>query len=197
MSYNFKHIEKKWQKYWSENQTFKAENKTDLPKYFIMDMFPYPSGAGLHVGHPLGYIASDIFSRYKRLKGFNVLHPQGYDSFGLPAEQYAIQTGRHPKKTTDENIARYREQLDRLGFSFDWSREIRTSDKSYYKWTQWMFIKLYNSWYDNKTETAKDINELILTFSKQGNTNLDACQSKEFKTFSSDDWNSFEESKKK
>ena len=196
MSYNFKHIEKKWQKYWSENQTFKAENKTDLPKYFIMDMFPYPSGAGLHVGHPLGYIASDIFSRYKRLKGFNVLHPQGYDSFGLPAEQYAIQTGRHPKKTTDENIARYREQLDRLGFSFDWSREIRTSDKSYYKWTQWMFIKLYNSWYDNKTETAKDINELILIFSKEGNTNLDACQSEEFKTFSSNDWNSFEESKK-
>src|SRR6056300_1045377 len=196
MSYNFKHIEKKWQKYWSENQTFKAENKTDLPKYFIMDMFPYPSGAGLHVGHPLGYIASDIFSRYKRLKGFNVLHPQGYDSFGLPAEQYAIQTGRHPKKTTDENIARYREQLDRLGFSFDWSREIRTSDKSYYKWTQWMFIKLYNSWYDNKTETAKDINELILIFSKEGNTNLDACQTEEFKTFSSDDWNSFEESKK-
>ena len=196
MSYNFKHIEKKWQKYWSENQTFKAENKTDLPKYFIMDMFPYPSGAGLHVGHPLGYIASDIFSRYKRLKGFNVLHPQGYDSFGLPAEQYAIQTGRHPKKTTDENIARYREQLDRLGFSFDWSREIRTSDKSYYKWTQWMFIKLYNSWYDNKTETAKDINELILIFSKQGNINLDACQTEEFKTFSSDEWNSFEESKK-
>ena len=192
MTYNFKHIEKKWQKFWSENQTFKVENDSSLPKYYIMDMFPYPSGAGLHVGHPLGYIASDIYSRYKRLKGFNVLHPQGYDSFGLPAEQYAIQTGRHPKKTTEENISRYREQLDRLGLSFDWSREIRTSDKSYYKWTQWMFIKLYNSWYDNKIDSARDIDELISVFKIEGNKNIDASQSEELKIFSSDEWNSYD-----
>ncbi len=192
MTYNFKQIEKKWQKFWSENQTFKVENDSSLPKYYIMDMFPYPSGAGLHVGHPLGYIASDIYSRYKRLKGFNVLHPQGYDSFGLPAEQYAIQTGRHPKKTTEENISRYREQLDRLGLSFDWSREIRTSDKSYYKWTQWMFIKLYNSWYDNKIDSARDIDELISVFKIEGNKNIDASQSEELKIFSSDEWNSYD-----
>ena len=192
MTYNFKQIEKKWQKFWSENQTFKVENNSSLPKYYIMDMFPYPSGAGLHVGHPLGYIASDIYSRYKRLKGFNVLHPQGYDSFGLPAEQYAIQTGRHPKKTTEENISRYREQLDRLGLSFDWSREIRTSDKSYYKWTQWMFIKLYNSWYDNKIDSARDIDELISVFKIEGNKNIDASQSEEMKIFSSDEWNSYD-----
>ena len=195
MTYNFKQIEKKWQKFWSENQTFKVENDSSLPKYYIMDMFPYPSGAGLHVGHPLGYIASDIYSRYKRLKGFNVLHPQGYDSFGLPAEQYAIQTGRHPKKTTDENISRYREQLDRLGLSFDWSREIRTSDKSYYKWTQWMFIKLYNSWYDNKIDSARDIDELISVFKIEGNKNIDASQSEELKIFSSDEWNSYDSEK--
>ena len=192
MTYNFKQIEKKWQKFWSDNQTFKAENDSSLPKYYIMDMFPYPSGAGLHVGHPLGYIASDIYARYKRLKGFNVLHPQGYDSFGLPAEQYAIQTGRHPKKTTEENISRYREQLDRLGLSFDWSREIRTSDKSYYKWTQWMFIKLYNSWYDNKIDSARDIDELISVFKIEGNKNIDASQSEELKIFSSDEWNSYD-----
>src|SRR5210317_1335944 len=143
MSYNFKHIEKKWQKYWSENQTFKAENKIDLPKYFIMDMFPYPSGAGLHVGHPLGYIASDIYSRYKRLKGFNVLHPMGFDAFGLPAEQYAVQTGQHPAVTTDINIKRYKEQLSKIGFSYDWSREVRTSDPDYYKWTQWAFLQMF------------------------------------------------------
>ena len=192
MTYNFKQIEKKWQKFWSDNQTFKAENDSSLPKYYIMDMFPYPSGAGLHVGHPLGYIASDIYARYKRLKGFNVLHPQGYDSFGLPAEQYAIQTGRHPKKTTEENISRYREQLDRLGLSFDWSREIRTSDKSYYKWTQWMFIKLYNSWYDNKIDSARDIDELISVFKIEGNKNIDASQSEELQIFSSDEWNSYD-----
>ena len=192
MTYNFKQIEKKWQKFWSDNQTFKAENDSSLPKYYIMDMFPYPSGAGLHVGHPLGYIASDIYARYKRLKGFNVLHPQGYDSFGLPAEQYAIQTGRHPKKTTEENISRYREQLDRLGLSFDWSREIRTSDKSYYKWTQWMFIKLYNSWYDNKIDSARDIDELISVFKIEGNKNIDASQSEELKIFSPDEWNSYD-----
>ena len=164
MLYNFKEIENKWQKFWAENNTFKAQNNSKLPKFYILDMFPYPSGAGLHVGHPLGYIASDIYSRYKRLKGFNVLHPQGYDSFGLPAEQYAIQTGRHPLETTNENISRYREQLDRLGFSFDWSREIRTSNKNYYKWTQLMFIKLFNSWYDLNINKSRDIIELISIF---------------------------------
>ena len=143
MSYDFKKIESKWQNFWSKNQVFKVKNKSKLPKCYVMDMFPYPSGAGLHVGHPLGYIASDIYSRYKRNKGYNVLHPQGYDSFGLPAEQYAIQTGRHPDATTNQNIKRYREQLDRLGLSFDWSREIRTSDKQYYKWTQWMLSLIH------------------------------------------------------
>ena len=145
MKYNPSKIEAKWQKYWAENKTFQAENKSNKPKYYVLDMFPYPSGAGLHVGHPLGYIASDIIARYKRHEGFNVLHPQGYDSFGLPAEQYAIQTGQHPDKTTKENIARYREQLDKIGFSFDWSREVRTSDASYYKWTQWIFTELFLS----------------------------------------------------
>jgi leucyl-tRNA synthetase len=142
MDYQFKDIEKKWQQFWAENNTFKAENNTNKPKYFVLDMFPYPSGAGLHVGHPLGYIASDIFARYKRLKGFNVLHPMGYDSFGLPAEQYAIQTGQHPSVTTEANIATYRRQLDQIGFSFDWSREVRTSSPDYYKWTQWIFMQL-------------------------------------------------------
>ena len=140
--YHFNDIEAKWQKYWAENQTFKAENQSDKPKFYALDMFPYPSGAGLHVGHPLGYIASDIYARYKRHQGFNVLHPQGYDSFGLPAEQYAIQTGQHPRRTTDQNIVRYREQLDKIGFSFDWSREVRTSDPDYYKWTQWIFCSV-------------------------------------------------------
>ena len=146
MMYDFNTIEKKWQDFWAKNQTFKAENNSDKEKFYVLDMFPYPSGAGLHVGHPLGYIASDIYARYKRHKGFNVLHPQGYDSFGLPAEQYAIQTGQHPAVTTEANIKTYRRQLDQLGFSFDWSREVRTSDPSYYKWTQWIFIQLFNSW---------------------------------------------------
>ena len=146
MEYNFREIEAKWQSYWSQNQTFKANEKTDKPKYYVLDMFPYPSGAGLHVGHPLGYIASDIYARYKRHQGFNVLHPQGYDSFGLPAEQYAIQTGQHPAITTQTTIATYRKQLDKIGFSFDWSREVRTSNPDYYKWTQWIFIQLFNSW---------------------------------------------------
>jgi leucyl-tRNA synthetase len=161
-----------------------------------MDMFPYPSGAGLHVGHPLGYIASDIYSRYKRHKGYNVLHPQGYDSFGLPAEQYAIQTGRHPVETTNENIKRYREQLDRLGFSFDWSREIRTSDKEYYKWTQWMFIKLYNSWYDNNKDKSRSIDELIGIFEKSGNLNLFPNESESIENFSNNEWKEFSDSKK-
>ena len=164
MEYNFREIEKKWQTYWAENKTFKADNVSDKPKYYVLDMFPYPSGAGLHVGHPLGYIASDIFARYKRLKGFNVLHPMGYDSFGLPAEQYAIQTGQHPEITTKTNIARYREQLDKIGFSFDWEREVRTSDPAYYKWTQWIFIQLFNSWYNPVSNKAEPIANLIEKF---------------------------------
>ncbi len=169
MEYNFREVEKKWQKYWKDNQTFKTENKSSKPKYYVLDMFPYPSGAGLHVGHPLGYIASDIFARYKRLKGFNVLHPMGYDSFGLPAEQYAIQTGQHPEITTKTNIARYREQLDKIGFSFDWDREVRTSNPDYYKWTQWIFIQLFNSWYNPATNKAENISTLIEKF-KEGLT---------------------------
>jgi leucyl-tRNA synthetase len=164
MEYNFREVEKNWQDYWATNKTFRAENDSAKPKYYVLDMFPYPSGAGLHVGHPLGYIASDIFARYKRLKGFNVLHPMGYDSFGLPAEQYAIQTGQHPGITTKTNIARYREQLDKIGFSFDWEREVRTSDPSYYKWTQWIFIQLFNSWYNPETNKAENITTLIEKF---------------------------------
>ena len=161
MEYNFREVEKNWQAYWAKNKTFRAEDKSNKPKYYVLDMFPYPSGAGLHVGHPLGYIASDIFARYKRLKGFNVLHPMGYDSFGLPAEQYAIQTGQHPEITTRTNIARYREQLDKIGFSFDWDREVRTSNPDYYKWTQWIFIQLFNSWYNPETSRAENISTLI------------------------------------
>ena len=168
MEYNFKEVEKKWQAYWAKNKTFRAENKSVKPKYYVLDMFPYPSGAGLHVGHPLGYIASDIYARYKRHKGFNVLHPMGYDSFGLPAEQYAIQTGQHPEITTKTNIARYREQLDKLGFSFDWDREVRTSNADYYKWTQWIFIQLFNSWYNPKSDKAEKIDSLIHLFETQG-----------------------------
>src|SRR6056300_1761478 len=170
MKYNFNEIEAKWQKRWAEQQTFIADNKSVKEKFYVLDMFPYPSGAGLHVGHPLGYIASDIYARYKRHKGFNVLHPQGYDSFGLPAEQYAIQTGQHPAKTTKENIARYREQLDRMGFSFDWSREVRTSDSSYYKWTQWIFLLLFDHYYCKEADKALPISQLVLRFEKEGNT---------------------------
>ena len=161
MEYNFREVEKRWQEYWAKNKTFRAEDKSSKPNYYVLDMFPYPSGAGLHVGHPLGYIASDIFARYKRLKGFNVLHPMGYDSFGLPAEQYAIQTGQHPEITTKTNIDRYRDQLDKIGFSFDWDREVRTSDPKYYKWTQWIFIQLFNSWYNPETNKAERIETLI------------------------------------
>jgi leucyl-tRNA synthetase len=168
MEYNFREVEKKWQEYWATNKSFKAENNSSKPKYYVLDMFPYPSGAGLHVGHPLGYIASDIFARFKRLKGFNVLHPMGYDSFGLPAEQYAIQTGQHPEITTKTNIARYREQLDKIGFSFDWDREVRTSNADYYKWTQWIFIQLFNSWYNKKTNKAENISTLIACFESNG-----------------------------
>ena len=191
MKYNFNDIEKKWQNYWAHNQTFKAENKSEKPKYYVLDMFPYPSGAGLHVGHPLGYIASDIYARYKRHKGFNVLHPQGYDSFGLPAEQYAIQTGQHPAITTEENIKTYRRQLDQIGFSFDWSREVRTSNPKYYKWTQWIFIQLFNSWYDYNADKAMPISTLVIIFETQGNQNVNAACDDDVSLFSADDWNGF------
>lgn len=196
MSYHFNKIEEKWQKYWAQNQTFKATNNTDKLKYYVLDMFPYPSGAGLHVGHPLGYIASDIYARYKRHKGFNVLHPQGYDSFGLPAEQYAIQTGQHPALTTQNNIARYREQLDKIGFSFDWSREVRTSEPDYYKWTQWIFIQLFESWYDLEAEKSRPISELINIFSSEGNTRVNAACDADIADFSAEDWNSYSEDEK-
>ncbi|MBU3822116.1 class I tRNA ligase family protein [Flavobacteriaceae bacterium XHP0103] len=191
MKYDFNQIEKKWQKYWADNQTFKAENNSEKPKYYVLDMFPYPSGAGLHVGHPLGYIASDIYARYKRHQGFNVLHPQGYDSFGLPAEQYAIQTGQHPAITTEENIKTYRRQLDQIGFSFDWSREVRTSDPSYYKWTQWIFIQLFNSWYNKNADKAEDISELIKLFETEGNSKVNAACDDDVELFSAEDWNGF------
>jgi leucyl-tRNA synthetase len=188
MNYHFNDIEAKWQKYWAENQTFKASNTSDKPKYYVLDMFPYPSGAGLHVGHPLGYIASDIYARYKRHKGFNVLHPQGYDSFGLPAEQYAIQTGQHPAITTDTNIKTYRRQLDQIGFSFDWSREVRTSSPEYYKWTQWIFIQLFESWYNKDNNQAESINTLISGFSLEGNANINADCDDDITVFSSEEW---------
>ena len=195
MKYNPNEVESKWQKYWSENQTFAAKNNSDKPKYYVLDMFPYPSGAGLHVGHPLGYIASDIYARFKRHKGFNVLHPQGYDSFGLPAEQYAIQTGQHPDKTTKENISRYREQLDKIGFSFDWSREVRTSNADYYKHTQWIFIQLFNSWYNNNSDKAEDISTLISIFENEGNapetSGVNAVCDDEIQEFTAADWKSF------
>lgn len=193
MGYDFKGIEKKWQSYWAKNQTFKANNQSDKPKFYVLDMFPYPSGAGLHVGHPLGYIASDIFARYKRQKGFNVLHPQGYDSFGLPAEQYAIQTGQHPAKTTLENIARYREQLDRMGFSFDWSREVRTSDPSYYKWTQWIFLLLFDHYYCKEADKAMPISTLVGRFELEGNLKVNAVCDSSVSTFSASEWNSYSE----
>lgn len=191
MKYFHNEIEAKWQQYWAENQTFAAKNNSDKPKYYVLDMFPYPSGAGLHVGHPLGYIASDIVARYKRHQGFNVLHPQGYDSFGLPAEQYAIQTGQHPEKTTRENIARYREQLDKIGFSFDWSREVRTSNPDYYKHTQWIFIQLFESWYNKTTDKAESICTLIQEFEKNGNANVNAVCDDNIAPFSAEDWNAF------
>jgi leucyl-tRNA synthetase len=191
MEYNFRKIEAKWQSYWSQNQTFKANEKTDKPKYYVLDMFPYPSGAGLHVGHPLGYIASDIYARYKRHQGFNVLHPQGYDSFGLPAEQYAIQTGQHPAITTQTNIATYRKQLDKIGFSFDWSREVRTSNPDYYKWTQWIFIQLFNSWYNNISNKAEDIASLVAIFEKSGNDQVRAEAEEDIEVFSAEAWNAF------
>ena len=189
MFYNHQEIEKKWQKFWEENQTFKSQqpSESSKPKYYVLDMFPYPSGAGLHVGHPLGYIASDIYARFKRHQGYNVLHPVGYDSFGLPAEQYAIQTGQHPAVTTEENINRYEQQLKKIGFSFDWSREIRTSDPAYYKWTQWIFIELFHSWYNKATDRAENISTLVAHFEKFGTENLDAVQSEEL-NFTAEEW---------
>lgn len=204
--YNPQEIEKKWQQFWAENKTFVTKPASSgLPKYFVLDMFPYPSGAGLHVGHPLGYIATDIVSRFKRHQGLNVLHPMGYDSFGLPAEQYAIQTGQHPAITTEQNINRYRQQLDNIGFSYDWSREVRTSDPNYYKWTQWIFIQLFNSWYDKKADKAKNINELIAIFEKEGNNpsptppqreGLKAVCDEDTPIFSAEQWKSFSETEK-
>ncbi|NOY50161.1 MAG: leucine--tRNA ligase [Chlorobi bacterium] len=192
MAYDFNSIEKKWQQYWAHNKVFKAETAPGKPKYYVLDMFPYPSGAGLHVGHPLGYIASDIYARFKRHKGFNVLHPMGYDAYGLPAEQYAIQTGTHPEVTTEKNIKRYRRQLDQIGFSFDWDREVRTSDPDYYKWTQWTFIQLFNSWYDKSADKARAIDLLIGEFAKNGNGEVNAaCDGLE--VFSADRWNSYTE----
>ena len=192
MEYNFSAIEKKWQDYWAENETFKVKIDNSRPKFYVLDMFPYPSGAGLHVGHPLGYIASDIYSRYMRLKGFNVLHPMGYDAFGLPAEQYAIQTGQHPAVTTANNIKRYREQLDKLGFSYDWSREVKTSDPAYYKWTQWAFLQMFNSYYNLaatsvRKEGARPVSELVKHFEQQGTKDLQVAQTEEL-CFSAEEW---------
>jgi leucyl-tRNA synthetase len=195
MEYNFREIEQKWQAYWKENKTYQVEIDKDKPKFYVLDMFPYPSGAGLHVGHPLGYIASDIYSRYKRLKGFNVLHPMGYDAYGLPAEQYAIQTGQHPAITTEKNINRYREQLDKIGFSFDWNREIRTCDPEYYKWTQWAFIQMFNSYYNYELNiknkelgAARPVSELIAHFEKFGTENLNVAQTEQL-YFTAEEWN--------
>ena len=188
MDYNFREIEKRWQQYWVVNKTYKVTEDSSKPKFYVLDMFPYPSGAGLHVGHPLGYIASDIYSRYKRLQGFNVLHPMGYDAYGLPAEQYAIQTGQHPAVTTENNIKRYREQLDKIGFSYDWSREVRTCDPDYYKWTQWAFIKMFHSYYCNQAKQARPIAELIEVFSEQGTAGMDLASTEPME-FTADEWN--------
>ncbi len=195
MDYNFREIEKKWQAWWAENHTYQTKEDPSKPKYYVLDMFPYPSGAGLHVGHPLGYIASDIYSRYKRLKGFNVLHPMGYDAFGLPAEQYAIQTGQHPEKTTTDNVNRYRSQLDRIGFSYDWNREVRTCDPSYYKWTQWAFLKMFDSYYDNGEDKALPLEKLVARFEKSGTEGVNAACSEEM-SFTADEWNSWSEKEK-
>ncbi len=195
MEYNHKDIESRWQQYWKENKIYKTEIDSTRPKFYVLDMFPYPSGAGLHVGHPLGYIASDIYSRYKRLQGFNVLHPMGYDAYGLPAEQYAIQTGQHPEITTIQNINRYREQLDKIGFCYDWDREIKTCEPEYYKWTQWAFIKMFNSYYNKEDQKAHEIDELIKIFEKNGSNNLNVACSKEL-TFTAEEWNKYNDKEK-
>ncbi len=195
MEYNFREIEQKWQKKWEDDKIYKVDIDKSKPKYYVLDMFPYPSGAGLHVGHPLGYIASDIYARYKHLKGYNVLHPMGFDAFGLPAEQYAIQTGQHPAVTTQKNIEKYKSQLRKIGFNYDWDREVVTSDPKYYKWTQWTFIQMFHHWYDNKLQKARPISELIAEFEKNGTKNIDAAQTEEL-TFTAEEWNAFDEHKK-
>ncbi len=195
MEYSFRDIERKWQSWWAENHTFKAKEDASKPKFYVLDMFPYPSGAGLHVGHPLGYIASDIYSRYKRLKGFNVLHPMGYDAFGLPAEQYAIQTGQHPEITTNENVARYRKQLDRIGFSYDWDREFRTCDPDYYKWTQWAFLQMFDSWYCNSCGKAQPVAKLVEAFETSGTEGIDAACGEPM-AFTAEEWKSWSEQEK-
>ncbi len=192
MEYNFRAIEKKWQQSWKQNNAYKVSNESSKPSYYVLDMFPYPSGAGLHVGHPLGYIASDIYARFKRLKGFNVLHPMGFDSFGLPAEQYAIETGQHPSVTTEKNITRYHEQLDNIGFSYDWDREVKTSDPSYYKWTQWIFLQLFDSWYNHAANKAERITTLVNLFENEGNENY-PCPGNEKLLFTATDWKNFDE----
>ncbi|MBS7375039.1 MAG: class I tRNA ligase family protein, partial [Muribaculaceae bacterium] len=192
MEYNYKDIEQRWQNYWRENNVYKTSIDASRPKFYVLDMFPYPSGAGLHVGHPLGYIASDIYSRYKRLQGFNVLHPMGYDAYGLPAEQYAIQTGQHPEVTTVKNIARYREQLDKIGFCYDWDREVRTCDPGYYHWTQWAFQKMFGSYYDNALQKAQPIENLIAHLAAHGTEGLNAACSEEI-TLTADEWNAMDE----
>ncbi|MDE5695478.1 MAG: class I tRNA ligase family protein, partial [Alistipes sp.] len=195
MEYDFRQIEAKWQQRWKERGTYRVATDPSRPKFYVLDMFPYPSGAGLHVGHPLGYIASDIYSRYKRLKGFNVLHPMGYDAFGLPAEQYAIQTGQHPAVTTERNIARYREQLDKIGFSFDWEREVRTCDPAYYKWTQWAFLEMFGHYYDRRRNKACPIGELIAAFEQSGTEGVDAACTVEMR-FTADEWKAMDEARK-
>ena len=192
MGYNFNEIEQKWQQRWRENKTYRVVENNEKEKFYVLNMFPYPSGAGLHVGHPLGYIASDIFARFKRLQGYNVLNPMGYDAYGLPAEQYAIQTGQHPAITTEQNINRYREQLDKIGFCFDWDREIRTCDAEYYHWTQWAFIKMFNHYYDNATKSSRPISELIEKLGKEGSANIDAACTKEI-NISAAEWNAMSE----
>ncbi len=196
MEYQFRAIEKKWQEFWKENKSYKVSHQSDKPKYYVLDMFPYPSGAGLHVGHPLGYIASDIFSRYKRLKGFNVLHPMGYDAFGLPAEQYAIETGQHPSVTTEKNIQRYREQLDNIGFCYDWDREVRTSDPKYYKWTQWIFLQLFNGWFNRRSNKAEHIDTLIAAFEQEGNV-LHTCPGDAAIAFTAAEWKAMNETEQR
>ena len=192
MDYNFTEIEKKWQQYWRDNKIYKVDIDHSKPKFYVLDMFPYPSGAGLHVGHPLGYIASDIYARYKRLKGYNVLHPMGYDAYGLPAEQYAIQTGTHPAVTTEKNINRYREQMDKIGFSYDWDREVRTCEPSYYKWTQWTFLQLFNSFYCNGCQKAQPISKLIARFEEKGTEGLNVAESKPL-SFTAVEWKAMSE----
>ncbi|MBQ5899889.1 MAG: class I tRNA ligase family protein, partial [Alistipes sp.] len=192
MEYNFKSIESKWQELWNSRKTYHVEVDPSRPKFYVLDMFPYPSGAGLHVGHPLGYIASDIYSRYKRLCGFNVLHPMGYDAFGLPAEQYAIQTGQHPAVTTEQNINRYREQMDKIGFCYDWDREVRTCEPEYYKWTQWAFLKMYDHYYCNDAQKARPIKELVEKFAQCGSEGLNAACTVPM-SFTAEQWNAYTE----